>query len=140
MLKYYDDIKELRDVGPKRRNDFSYWQQLLESRTHGTERQIRNAINAFVDEKLARYGWTSECWFCSSFIPGTDWTNTPYQPIYDAMYERYGEEPSWNQSRLFFGLLVKDVMIRRPEYWLCYKVPDEEEAEKGTNYFPELAS
>ncbi len=59
----------------------------------------------------------------------------PYQPIYTAMCERYGEEPAWNQSRLFFGLLVKDVMIQRPEHWLCYKVPEQEEVEEGHQLF-----
>jgi hypothetical protein len=56
------------------------------------------------------------------------------------MFERYGEEPAWNQSRLFFGLLVKDVMIRRREPWLCYKVPEQEKMEKGTNYFPDFSA
>jgi hypothetical protein len=139
MLKYYDDIKEMRDVGPRRRDEFNYWQGLLRESSPGAEERIREAINAFVDMKLNEKGWTNECWFCSSFIPGADWTNTPYQPIYDAMCERYGEEPAWNQSRLFFGLLVKDLMIRRPEHWLCYKVPEQEEIEKGTNYFPDLS-
>jgi len=54
------------------------------------------------------------------------------------MCERYGADPAWNQSRLFFGLIVKDVMIQRPEHWLCYKVPEQEEIEKGTNYFPDF--
>jgi len=137
MLKYYDDDKELLDVGLKRVQEFNYWRQLLNT---GAESQIRDAINVFVGEKLARYGWTNECWFCSSYIPGNDWDNTPYEPIYNAMSARYGTELAWNQSRLFFGLLVKDVMIRRPEHWRCYKVPDEVEAEKGTNYFPDFTS
>jgi len=113
---------------------------LLEQSSPGAEDRIRAEINAFVDVKLSQNGWTNECWLCSSFIPGPDWTNTPYQPIYDAMCERYGEEPAWNQSRLFFGLLVKDVMIRRPEHWLCNKVPEREEIEKGTNYFPDFSA
>jgi hypothetical protein len=140
MLKYYDDIKEIRDVGAKRRDEFSYWQRLLEQSNPGAEVRIREAIDSFVAVKLNQNGWTNECWFCSSFIPGTNWTDTPYQPIYNAMCERYGEEPAWNQSRLFFGLLVKDVMIRRPEHWLSYKVPEQEEIEKGTNYFPDFSA
>jgi hypothetical protein len=136
MLEYYDDIRELRNVGPKRLNDFNYWQSLLQSFRPGAEQAIRQAINTFVDGEVASHGWTNDCWFCSSFIPGSDWTGTAYQP-YDAMRQRYGDEPTWNESRLFFGLLVKDVMIRRREHWICYKVPDKEEAEKGTNYFPD---
>ncbi len=140
MLNYYDDIKEIRDVGPKRREEFNYWQGLLEQSNPGAESRIRDALNEIVDAKLSEHGWTNQCWFCSSFLPGSDWRCTPYQPIYNAMCERYGEEPAWNQSRLFFGLLVKDVMIRRPEHWLCYKVPEQDEIEKGTNYFPDLST
>jgi hypothetical protein len=54
----------------------------------GAEDRIRTEINAFVDMKLNQNGWTNECW-----------TNTPYQPIYDAMRERYGEEPAWMGSQ-----------------------------------------
>ncbi len=138
MLKYYDDIRELLDVGPKRRDELSHWQRLLAATDANAEAHIRATINEYVDRKIAEQGWTSECWFCSSFIPGPDWRGTPYQAIYEAMYERYGEESAWNHSRLFFGLLVKDVMIHRPEHWLCYKVPEKEELEKGTNYFPDF--
>ncbi len=102
------------------------------------EARIRTAINAYVDDKVAKHGWTNECWFSSSFIPGADWRDTPYQPIYEAMCQRYGDEPAWNQSRLFFGLLVKDVIIHRSGHWLCYIVPEREELEKGTNYFPDF--
>lgn len=138
MLKYYDDIKEIRDVGMKRRDEFAYWQRMLRDRDAAAEAQIRAAINAYVDNKIRQHGWTQDCWFCSSFVPGRDWAGTPYAPIYDAMCDWYGEELAWNQSRLFFGLLVKDVMIRRPEHWLCYKAPEQEELEKGTNYFPDF--
>jgi hypothetical protein len=140
MLKYYNDTKEIRDVGPKRRGDFSYWQGLLDESNTGAEGRIRAALNGIVDTKLSEHGWTSDWWFCSSFLPGSDWRGTPYEPIYEAMCDRYGEGLAWNQSRLFFGLLVKDVMIRRREHWLCYKVLELDEIEKGTNYFPDMST
>jgi hypothetical protein len=31
MLKYYDDIKEIRDVGPRHRDELNYWQPLLDN-------------------------------------------------------------------------------------------------------------
>ena len=63
----------------------------------------------------------------------------PHTNPYEMMCERYGLELAWNQSRLFFGLIVKDVMIHRPdEHRLCYKIP-EDEIEKGTNYFPDFS-
>jgi len=93
MLKYYDDIKEMRDVGPRRRDEFNYCQRLLQQSNPGAEQHIREAINTFVHMKLNEKGWTNELLVCSSFIPGADWTCTPYQPIFDAMCERYGQDP-----------------------------------------------
>jgi hypothetical protein len=140
MLKYYNDIREIRDIGPKRRDEFDYWRRLLADVDPNAEANIRVAINEYINGKIAQHGWTTECWFCSSFVPGTDWKGTAYQPISDMMDQRYGEDHlAWNQARLFFGLLVKDVVIRRPEHWLCYKVPEQEEREKGTNYFPDFS-
>lgn len=89
MLKYYDDTKEIGEVGPKRRVEFNYWQSLLAAAAPAAEAKIRSAINSYVDDKKAKHGWTKECWFCSSFVPGQNWAGTPYQPIYDAMLERY---------------------------------------------------
>lgn len=141
MLKYYDEIREIRDVGSTRRDQFLYWRGLLGELDPEAEVRIRSAINSYVDEKIREHGWTRDCWFCSSFIPGQDWRGKPYQAIYEAMEQRYGEGGlAWNQSRLFFGLLVKDVMIHRQEHWLCYKVPEKEEMEKGTNYFPDFSA
>src|SRR5437879_12052972 len=45
----------------------------------------------------------------TSWIPGADWTGTPYEPIYVAA----GED--WQSARFFYGLIVWRVMMGRPE-------------------------
>lgn len=47
----------------------------------------------------------------SSWIPGSDWTGTVFQSIYDAC----GEDPS--AAALFFGLLVWQVVMDREDCW-----------------------
>jgi hypothetical protein len=139
MLKYYDHTKEVRAVARGYSQEFSQWQCLLEQSSPGAEGRIREAINNFVDAQLSKNGWTNECWFSSGVIPASHWTDTHFHLLYHAMRERYGEEYAWDQSRLFFALLMKDVMIRRPERWLCYEVPEQDAATNGISYFPDLS-
>jgi len=79
------------------------------------------AINAYVDS-------AGDC-FISSYIPGENWTNTPYQPLYIACNQ------SEEQSALFFGLIVWKVMMERQDDW--YFKPADKEAEDilGMTYF-----
>lgn len=62
-------------------------------------------INGLIDEaggEIATAGW----------LPGSDWTGTPFEPIYSkAAREDFG------RSALFFGQLVWYTVMRRPEAW-----------------------
>ncbi|GAC1437425.1 MAG: hypothetical protein NVS1B11_31250 [Terriglobales bacterium] len=138
--RYFGNDNEIRSVGPKREKQFEEWQELLATSPGSAraESEIRAAINVSIDEKVMQYGWSERCAFGSSQLPSSDWNGTPYQPIYTVMLERYGAELAWDQSRFFFGLLVKDVVSQRNEHWCCYKVQEQEERIKGTFYFPDL--
>jgi hypothetical protein len=50
--------------------------------------------------------------FNSGFIPGNDWTGTPYQPLYLACGQ------SFQQSGFFFGLIVWITVMDDPDEWL----------------------
>jgi hypothetical protein len=65
----------------------------------------------------------------TSWIPGSDWTGTPYQPIYEAV----GED--WEMARFFFGLIVWNVMMDRPEPWSFGRYPRHEGEIIGLTYF-----
>jgi hypothetical protein len=52
-----------------------------------------------------------------SWVPGADWTNTPYEPIYNAISQRFAPDIATEYAAKFLGLLFMDVAIHRPERW-----------------------
>jgi hypothetical protein len=64
----------------------------------------------------------------SSWIPGSDWTNTPYQIIYEKACKFDEQHAAW-----FFGLILWDVMMRHPDTWSFVKCSQPNI--KGTTYF-----
>jgi len=67
----------------------------------------------------------------SSFVPGSDWTNTPYEPIYYACNENV------ENAGFLFGLILWKVMIERPDHWGFISAVDrfEDKEIKGKIYF-----
>ena len=63
----------------------------------------------------------------SSWIPGDDWSGTPFQPIYDALRD-------YDQAARFFGLIVWVYFLSRDEEWIVYK-PGDDSMIRGTVYF-----
>ena len=62
-------------------------------------------INELIDEsgaEIATAGW----------LPGSDWTGTPFEPIYTK-----AAREDFKRSALFFGQLVWYVVMNRPEQW-----------------------
>src|SRR5688572_17877679 len=62
-------------------------------------------VNRLIDEagaEIATAGW----------LPGSDWTGTPFEPIYTR-----GTRGDFAASARFFGLLVCYTVMRRPEPW-----------------------
>ena len=62
-------------------------------------------INELIDQsgsEIATAGW----------LPGSDWTGTPFQPIYAK-----AAREDFEQSAKFFGQLVWFTVMTRPERW-----------------------
>ena len=62
-------------------------------------------INTLIDEAgadIATAGW----------LPGRDWTGTPFEPIYTK-----GALKNYETAARLFGLLVWYVVMQRPEKW-----------------------
>jgi hypothetical protein len=59
--------------GIPHRGEFEHWRRNI---SRADQDAIRAAITAQIE------GTTI---VCSSFMPGSDWSGTPYQPIYDAL-------------------------------------------------------
>jgi hypothetical protein len=86
-------------------------------------KRICEALNKYIDEK-----GNGEI-ITTSWVPGADWTNTPYEPIYDAVGQ------SWESARFFFGLIVWQLMMSRSEYWAFGRYPRHEGDIIGLTYF-----
>lgn len=65
----------------------------------------------------------------SSWVPGSHWQDTPWFPIYLAV----GQDE--NQSGLFFGLLVWQVVMDHPESWAFGKYELNGSPIRGLTYF-----
>ena len=66
---------------------------------------IVDRINELIDDaggEIATAGW----------LPGSDWTDTPFAPIYTK-----AARGDFVRSALFFGQLVWFAIMRRPEEW-----------------------
>jgi len=62
-------------------------------------------INELIDasrSEIATAGW----------LPGSDWTGTPFQPIYEK-----AARSDFQRAALFFGQLVWYTIMKRPERW-----------------------
>lgn len=89
----------------------------------GDFQTITNALNHYID--TAGHGEI----ITTSWIPGKDWSGGPYNPVYEAV----GQD--WNMARFFFGLIVWNVMMSRPEPWSFGRYPKREGDIIGLTYF-----
>jgi len=111
--------KQITDIPRRQRADFKAWRENLADYDYDA---VVNAINEYVDAV------PEDKPFVSSFIPGSDWTDTVYQPLYLACGQ------SKEQSGWFFGLIVWQVMIDHEEEWV-FKISDKEDDVLGTTYW-----
>jgi hypothetical protein len=66
----------------------------------------------------------------SSWMPGSDWSGTVLEPIYEKACE-FDERA----SALFFGLIVWIVFMERPEYWAFGRYEKDGILISGITYF-----
>jgi hypothetical protein len=80
--------------------------QVLRGRLSGVEFDAMvERINQLIDEsggEIATAGW----------LPGSDWTGTPFEPIYTK-----AARGDFQRAALFFGQLVWYTVMHRPEAW-----------------------
>ena len=68
--------------------------------------------------------------FTSSWMPGSDWNNTPFQALYDRAARR-----DHQTSAMMFGLLVWEAFDRHPEIWFTGKFEKDGIPISGRTYF-----
>jgi hypothetical protein len=99
MLYAIDNTRKLITQIPHQ-EEFAIWKSQL------TSREIEEIKNA-LDEKI-----DSEKVHTSSWIPGSDWSGTPFLPIYSKACKQNEEA-----SAKCFGLFVWEVFMEREEDW-----------------------
>lgn len=97
MLYDVNSGKEITKI--PHRKDYDRWRKNI---TDQDFQNIFDELNNRIDQEEIH---------TSSWIPGKDWTNTPFQPIYEACNHDI------QNSAKFFGLILWLVMLERPEYW-----------------------
>jgi hypothetical protein len=100
--------------------DFRRWMKHLRPAQF---QNVCDALNEHIDQEGRGEIATS------SWIPGANWTDTPYQPIYEAV------DQSWDIARFFFGLILWNVFLNRPETWSFGRYPKNESQVIGLTYF-----
>lgn len=127
-----EDGREIKDVWHK--HDYNIWASRL---SDSDLRIIKEALNKYIDypdgpnNLLENFLDGKRRIITSSWIPGTEWGGTPFQPIYDKACKCNEES-----SAKCFGLMVQVVIMERPETWMSgkYEMPDGTPI-KGTTYF-----
>ena len=134
---------EIRNVPAKHADKYARWRRLLNTYDANAEAATCQAINLYVDNWLRDNGAKAGAAFSSSWIPGSNWEGTVYQPIHEAILESFDANPeaqslAFDESRFFFGLIVIDVMSHRDQgNWICWHEPHPHDIEPlGMFYRP----
>lgn len=88
--------------------DYDRWCQRL------SEDQIQDIMEEL--EKVLNQGEVH----VSSFVPGSDWTGTVYQPIYEIACDE-----DERQAAFFFGILMWVAVMNHPETWSFLKYKED---------------
>ena len=100
--------------------EYSQWMRRLNPADY---QRICDALNEYI------YNHGGGEIITSSWVPGADWTDTPFEPIYTAV----GED--WEMARFFYGLIVWNVMMKRAETWSFGRYPKNDGDVIGMTYF-----
>ena len=66
----------------------------------------------------------------ASWLPGGDWTGTPFEPIY-----RKAAPGDSDRSAMFFGQLVWYAIMRRPDRWASGRYELDDKQIRSRTYF-----
>jgi hypothetical protein len=118
MLYSVPELKRLKDV--PHMHEYRAWRDSLDK----TDPNAYGRIHAELDNRFEGKEVDTSSW-----IPGTDWTGTVFDPIYHACGQN---EVS---AALFFGLLVWQVVMDRADCWSFGRYEKDGIPIKGMTYF-----
>lgn len=118
MLINVETNEPIDDIPPSRRQNFDIWRSRL------TEQESQ-AIMTRLDDMIE----TGDI-HTSSWMPGSDWTDTPFQVIYEKACRQ-----NFDQAAMCFGLFVWLAFINRPERWASGRYEKDGAPIGGMTYF-----
>ena len=118
MLYSIPDMKRIDRV--PHGADYRGWLAALDRVDPGAYRRICDELNSRFDAREVD---------TSSWIPGSDWTGTVWEPIYRACGEDHVT------AGLFFGLIVWQVVMDREDCWSFGRYEKEGVPIRGMTYF-----
>ncbi len=118
MLYTVPDMKRIEGV--PHGAEYRAWRAALDRIDSRAYHRIHAELDSRFDEREVD---------TSSWIPGSDWTGTVWEPIYHAC----GEDPVG--AGLFFGLLVWQVVMDREDCWSFGRYEKEGIPIRGMTYF-----
>jgi hypothetical protein len=89
-----------------------------------------DAINAEINRMVDANKVKGKSIVTTSWLPGADWTNTPFEPIFAKAAKR-----SETQAAQCFGLFVQEVFLHRPETWTSEHFEKDGVPLTGRTYF-----
>lgn len=117
MLYSIDDIEQ-SDIPQRRRADFALWRGKL------SDEEYNRAIQGI------RLRCNGKEFVVSSFLPGSDWTNNEFHPLYIACGKN-AQHAGW-----FFGLIVWQAMINDKDHkWRFLPTDKDDTNVLGMRYF-----
>src|ERR1700736_6404921 len=103
--------RNVLNIPGDRERDFAREMTALNAQFPDAEAAIRSELNRYIATR------TSE--FCSSWVPGADWHSGSFQHILETMLVLYvNHHLARKRAGWFFGLILMDVIIRRPDWWI----------------------
>lgn len=118
MLYSVPDMKRINEMPHLVR--YRTWCQKLDQVDSRADQRIHDEL----DERFDRREVDTSIW-----IPSSDWTDTPYQDLYEAC----GRDPE--ATDLFFGLLVWQVVMDRADSWSFGRYEKNGIPIRGMTYF-----
>ncbi|GGG05423.1 hypothetical protein [Paenibacillus abyssi] len=118
MILSVESGKEINCV--PHRTEYEKWLKKLQKFDNTAYDQVRKVLNNIADLNEV---------ITSSWIPGHDWHGTVYQPLYYALgYDDIS-------AAKFYGLILFEVILHRPETWGFGRYSKDGRPIKGMTYF-----
>lgn len=112
MLRWIDSNHNVANIPQMHRNFFDNGRKKMSDSEY---KEIKKYINNLIDTISQNRNGKTE-FIVPGWIVGKTWTNTPLQILYDKIFIRDDES-----CALWYGLLMYETIIERPELWYCIK-------------------